>query len=109
MKDFVLELNSFGFGFGFGLGHFKLGNDYITTIKVSASDAEELKKKLDDKVFSRLKLEGSDISESRFETLLNELLDIPAHSFEYYLYSFQLTADDHITLQEIKHHFDMEI
>lgn len=38
MKDFVLELNSFG------LGHFNLGNDYVTTIKVSASDAEELKK-----------------------------------------------------------------
>lgn len=103
MKDFVLELNSFG------LGHFKLGNDYVTTIKVSASDEEELKKKLDDKVLSMLHLEGSDSFKSRFEVLLNDLLEISAYSFEYYLYSFVLTADDNITLQEIKHDFDLEI
>lgn len=103
MKDFVLELNSFG------SGHFKLGNDYVTTIKVSASNAEELKKKLDDKVLSILELEGSESFQEYFDLLLNDLLDIPAYSFEYYLDSFLLTADDNITLQEIKHDFDLEI
>lgn len=102
MEDFVLELNSFG------LGHFKLGNEYVTTIKVSASDADELKKKLDEKVLSMLALEGSESFQKRFEVLLNDLLELPAYSFEYYLDSFLLMADDNITLQEIKQDFDLE-
>lgn len=56
-----------------------------------------------------LELEGSDSFQNRFEILLNDLLEIPAYSFEYYLDSFLLTADDNITLQEIKHDFDLEI
>lgn len=102
MKEFVLKLNSFG------LGHFKLGSDYVTTIKISASTAEELKKKLDDKVLSMLELEGSENFQERFDLLLNDLIDIPAYSFDYYLDSFLLNADDDITLQEIEYGFDVE-
>lgn len=103
MKDFVLTLNSFGLGF------FKLGNDYVTTIRVSALNVEELKYKLDDKVLAKLELEGSESFQERTDLLLNDLIDIPARSFEDYLDSFLLTADDDITLQEIVYDFDLEI
>lgn len=102
MKEFVLKLNSFG------SGDFKLDENYVTTIKISAQDVEELKRKLDDKVFGCLELEGSESFQERFDILLNDLMDINPYSFDYYLDSFLLNGDDDITLQEIEYDFDAE-